>query len=266
MPAMLRGTVLEPHEIAGVWASGVEESCRSRAGTSGRRPCRSLCGPGCGSRARPPGGRPSRPGCTVAAGAGGVHVLAGEPGQVDQCLRPPAGQPELLEERRPEPDRQGQPRRLEAHGLAVSSGGASASPPNAPSPTARPAVIRRAASVQSLSIWTNSARASSSRRTRRMQPVCTGCDARLCARGSPPRRAVRTRPATSCPYGLATAPPPRGAARGRPAPADQRTARGLAVPWVSVMVVPTSQRRRRAWTAALRARSRCPTAPCAGPW
>lgn len=42
----------------------------------------------------------------------------------------------------------------------VSSGGASGSPPNAPSPTARPSVISAAAAVQSFRSWISSARSS----------------------------------------------------------------------------------------------------------
>ncbi len=65
----------------------------------------------------------------VAAGAGPVQVVAGELGRVDEGLGPPVGQAEPVEQRRPEPDGQGQPGRLSPSASPVSSGGASASPP-----------------------------------------------------------------------------------------------------------------------------------------
>lgn len=111
----------------------------------------------------------------------------------------------------------------------VSSGGASARPPYAPSPTAFPAVIRRAAAVQSFSIATNSARSSvSTSNAAKCSRSCTGVAIPAWWVPWKATAAPAAGAASSPVRATATAPCGRGGTEREPgtAPADQRTPRG----------------------------------------
>ena len=97
-------------------------SCRSRAATSGSRPCRSRCEPGCGSRAPRPAGRPRMPahtdhrrcgsgrGCRRGtSGARSALWAAGRRARPDLAV--------LLEEGGADPERQGEPGRRQTERL-----------------------------------------------------------------------------------------------------------------------------------------------------
>src|SRR4051812_5493031 len=130
----------------------------------------------------------------------------------------------------------------------VSSGGASARPPYAPSPTALPAVIRRAAAVQSLSICTNSARSSVvTSNAAKCSRSCTGVAmpawwAPWNSTAAPASAAVGS---MSSPVRvIATAPPAAAAPSASPAPPQPMSARREgAVVFSSSVMAPASGRR-----------------------
>ena len=111
----------------------------------------------------------------------------------------------------------------------VSSGGASASPPYAPSPTACPAVIRAAAAVQSFSSCTNVG-AVVGRHVERgeVQPVLDGGGDPGLVRAVEGDRGAgcrRPAPASSPVRAIATAPPAAAAPSASPAPPQPSSAR-----------------------------------------
>ncbi len=278
VPAMLRVPSLKPSRLRGVCASGVVDevlpkpSCDQRTETLPkpiRARLRTACTATCGS---------SEHACTHTSPP--LRFLSrlspGNCGRSTSASGRRSASPSFSNRPGPNPivsvSRDG----FSPSASPVSSGGASARPPYAPSPTACPAVIRRAAAVQSLSICTNSARSSVSRsNAAKCSLSCTGVAIPAWCppwKSTAPPASAATVCTSSLPRVIATALPAAAAPSASPAPPQPISARREVPPavpsvvsGVSVMTVGpplTSRRRRRAWTAAPRARSPRPRAAC----